>query len=87
MQKELSPSVGFIVANVLKLKYTGKCIYNVRKYYKNFELFFQAQFIAIIYITNGINLFVLTKQFKHNELQLNQHLKRETNYLLPMSIF
>lgn len=40
--------LGFIVANVLKLKYTGKCSYCVRKHYKNFELFFQAQFIAII---------------------------------------
>lgn len=40
--------LGFIVAEVLKPKYTGKCSHYVRKHYKNFELFFQAQFIAII---------------------------------------
>ena len=40
--------LGFIVANLLKLKYTGKCFYYVRKYYKNFELFFQAQFFAVM---------------------------------------
>lgn len=40
--------LGFIIANVLKLKYTGKCSYYVRTHYKHFELSFKVQFIAII---------------------------------------
>lgn len=50
--------LGFIIANVLRLKYAGKCSCYVRTHYKNFELFFKVQFIAIPYLTNGINLWL-----------------------------